>query len=146
LVRNISIADQVVNCYLATLGGLVADTDKGFHAEAFYDALATTVKARQQTWKQVSKETGVSPSTLTRMAQGRRPDAASLAALSAWAGLNPADFVALRDKAKSPEPLVAISTLLRADSNLKPDAAKALQAIIETAYEKFRTERSGRKK
>ena len=122
------------------------DADKGFHAEAFYDALATTVKSREQTWKQVSKETGVSPSTLTRMAQGRRPDAASLAVLSAWAGINPADFVGLRKKTKTPESLVAISTLLRADSNLKPNAAKTLQAIIETAYEKLKQERSASKK
>lgn len=124
----------------------MADADKGFHAEAFYDALATTVKTRQQTWKQVSKETGVSPSTLTRMAQGRRPDAGSLAALSAWAGINPADFVSLRNKSKTAEPLVAISTLLRADSNLKPQAAQALQAIIEAAYENLRRERTGSKK
>lgn len=124
----------------------MADVDKGFHAEAFYEAIATTVKARHQTWKQVSKETGVSPSTLTRMAQGRRPDAASLAALSAWAGLNPADYVNLRNKPKAAEPLVAISTLLRADPNLKPGAAKALQDIIETVYDQLRKERSGSKK
>ena len=124
----------------------MVDADKGFHAEAFYDALAITVKTREQTWKQVSKETGVSPSTLTRMAQGRRPDAASLAALSAWAGINPADYVDMPKKPRNSEPLVAISTLLRADSNLKPDAAKALQAIIEAAYENLRKERRGLKK
>lgn len=124
----------------------MADADKGFHAEAFYDALATTVKTRQQTWKQVSKETGVSPSTLTRMAQGRRPDAGSLAALSAWAGINPADFVGMHNKPKTSESLVAISALLRADSNLRPDAAKSLQAIIETAYETLKKERKGSKK
>ena len=124
----------------------MADTNKGFHAEVFYDALATTVKTRQQTWKQVSKETGVSPSTLTRMAQGRQPDAGSLAALSAWAGINPADFVGMHNKPKTSEPLVAISALLRADANLQPGAAKALQAIIETAYESLKDERKGRKK
>jgi transcriptional regulator with XRE-family HTH domain len=116
----------------------VADVDKGFHAEAFYGAIATTVKARHQTWRQVSKDTGVSPSTLTRMAQGRRPDAASLAALAAWAGLNPADYVSLRNKPKTAEPLVAISRLLRADQNLKPGAAKALQDIIEAVYDRLR--------
>jgi len=119
----------------------VSDTEKGFDAEAFYDAIATTVEARDLTWKQVSKETGVSPSTLTRMAQGRRPDAASLAALSAWAAINPADFVDLPKKHKKPESLTAILALLRADTNLKPDAAQAMQAIIKTAYEQFRTKR-----
>ena len=52
---------------------------KGFDSEGFYSALATTVAAKKVTWKQVSTDTGVSASTLTRMAQGRYPDAASLA-------------------------------------------------------------------
>lgn len=112
--------------------------DKGFDPEAFYNALANTVMARSVTWKQVSTDTGVSTSTLTRMAQGRRPDAASLAALSAWAGLNPADFVEQRTKRAEPEPLAVISTLLRADPKLKPDAAKALEAMIQAAYEKLK--------
>src|SRR2546425_294346 len=68
---------------------------KGFDSEGFYSALAATVEAKSVSWKQVSTDTGVSASTLTRMAQGRHPDAASLAALSAWAGLNPADFVSI---------------------------------------------------
>lgn len=61
--------------------------------DAFYRSLEATVKAKSMNWKQVSEETGISASTLTRMAQGRRPDSASLAALSAWAHLNPSDFV-----------------------------------------------------
>lgn len=112
---------------------------KGFDPEAFYNALAATVRARDVTWKHVGKETGVSTSTLTRMAQGRRPDAASLAALSAWAGLNPADFVEQRAKRAEPEPLAVISTLLRADPKLKPGAAKALEAMIQAAYEQLKT-------
>ena len=116
----------------------MTDTDKGFQPEAFYNAIAKTVTSRQLTWKQVSTETKVSSSTLTRMAQGRQPDAASLAALSAWAGINPADFVEWAKKHVSPEPLVEISTLLRADPNLKPDAVKALEAIIQAAYDNLR--------
>lgn len=117
---------------------------KGFDSEAFYGALATTVQARKVTWKQVSTETGVSASTLTRMAQGRHPDAASLAALSAWAGINPADFVDVQRKKESPEALTAITTLLRADPRLKPEAAEALEVIVRAAYDKF-TEKSGGK-
>ena len=69
------------------------DENKGFNGDAFYRSLEATVSARGINWKQVAAETGVSASTLTRMAQGRKPDAASLAALSAWAGINPSDFV-----------------------------------------------------
>lgn len=111
---------------------------KGFDFERFYGAIATTVQAKKVTWKQVSTETGVSASTLTRMAQGRNPDAASLASLSAWAGINPADFVESLKKKSAPEPLTAITALLRADPRLKPDAAKALEEIVRITYEKFR--------
>jgi len=113
--------------------------NKRFDAETFYSALATTVAARAVTWRQVSQETGVSTTTLTRMSQGRRPDAASLAALSAWAGLNPADFVALNgDERVSPEPLAQITTLLRRDHRLGPEAARALEAMIHSAYGQLR--------
>jgi len=112
--------------------------DKGFDSAAFYDALQATVSAREKNWKQVAAETGVSASTLTRMAQGRRPDAASLAALSAWAGLNPSDFVEAPYKRRGPEPIAQISRLLRSDPNLDPSSATALDKIIKTAYEQLR--------
>jgi transcriptional regulator with XRE-family HTH domain len=123
------------------------EKDKGFDAEAFYIALAKVVQARNVRWRQVARETGVAPSTLTRMGQGRRPDAASLAVLSAWAGINPADFVEKpdnhagrpRDSARpAADPMVAIAGLLRTDSNLQPGAAKALEDIIHIAYDKFK--------
>ncbi len=112
--------------------------DKGFDGDAFYRALEATVTARSKNWKQVAAETGVNASTLTRMAQGRRPDAASLAALSAWAGLNPSDFVQAPYKTHRPEAMAQISTLLRADPNLDTEGAEAIEAIVRTAYERLR--------
>ena len=115
--------------------------DKGFDGDAFYRALEATVTARSKTWKQVALETEVSASTLTRMAQGRKPDAASLAVLSAWAGLNPSDFVRAPYKASRPESMAQISTLLRGDPNLEPDSAEALETIVRAAYEQLRKAR-----
>lgn len=112
--------------------------NKGFNAEAFYRALESTVAARSRNWKQVAAETGVSASTLARMGQGRKPDAASLAALSAWAGLNPSDFVEAPYKAAHPEPMAQISSLLRCDPNLDSEAAEAVEAIVRAAYERLR--------
>ncbi len=112
--------------------------DKGFDGDAFYRALEATVTARSKTWKQVAAETGVSASTLTRMSQGRKPDAASLAALSAWAGLNPSDFVEAPYKAPRQEALAQISTLLRCDPHLDAEAAEAMEAIVRAAYERLR--------
>ena len=70
---------------------------KGFDAEVFYKALAATAETRGMTWKQVSAATGVSQSTLSRMTAGRHPDAASLTALAAWAGLDPLAFTRARE-------------------------------------------------
>lgn len=112
--------------------------DKGFDGEAFYRALEATVASRSKNWKQVADETGVSASTLTRMGKGSRPDAGSLAAISAWAGLNPSDFVHAPYKAARPEAMAQISTLLRGDPNLDPGGAEAIEAIVRTAYERLR--------
>src|SRR6185436_2711575 len=116
----------------------MANEDKGFNGDAFYRALEATVTARSKTWKDVAAETGISASTLTRMAQGRRPDAASLAALSAWAGLNPSDFVEAPYKGVRSESMAQISTLLRSDPNLDSQAAEAVEAIVRAAYERLR--------
>jgi transcriptional regulator with XRE-family HTH domain len=116
--------------------------NKGFDGDAFYKAVQAIVTAREKTWKQVALETGISASTLARMAQGRRPDAASLAALSAWAGLNPSDFVHAPYKPQQPEPMAKISTLLRSDPNLDQEGANAVEAILRAAYERLRKPRS----
>jgi transcriptional regulator with XRE-family HTH domain len=117
---------------------------KGFDSEAFFNALSATVQAKKLTWKDVSAATGVSPSTLTRMAQGRNPDASSLAALAAWAGINPADFVEMPKKKSQPEALAAISALLRADPRLSAESAKALESIVRAAYSSMAEDGKGK--
>jgi transcriptional regulator with XRE-family HTH domain len=114
------------------------EKNKGFDSAGFYRSLEATVQARSVTWKQVASDTGVSASTLTRMSQGRQPDAASLAALSAWAGLNPSDFVEADFKLPRTESIAQISTLLRSDPNIDVDSAEALEAIVRAAYQRLR--------
>ena len=107
---------------------------KDFDSQAFYRALEATVKNRGFTWKQASEQTGVSPTTLARMATGRNPDAASVAALSAWAGLNVADFVASAEPRKPAETLAVVGTTLRSDPALDAASVKALESIFQAAY------------
>jgi transcriptional regulator with XRE-family HTH domain len=120
----------------------MADKAGSFDLEAFYAALNSTRQTRLLNWKQVAEESGVSASTLTRMAQGKRPDVDGFAALAAWSRLDPGDFVRLsRTGTKEnpePESLAAISTYLRRDRNLTPEAAAAIESIIAAAYEKLR--------
>lgn len=110
-----------------------------FDSVAFYGALDAERQGRSLTWKQVAAGSGVSASTLTRMAQGKRPDVDGLAALAAWSGLDADDYVRRDDERPAPEPLAKITTYLRSDRNLTPEAAAALEELIKVTYERLRT-------
>ena len=107
---------------------------RGFDVSAFHAALDAQRSAQNLTWKDVAEQAGVSASTLTRMSQGKRPDVDSLAALSAWSGLNVDRFVRSNTSKKQPEPLAMISSFLRSDPRLNEEAAAALDQMVKAAY------------
>lgn len=109
-----------------------------FDASVFYEALDSARQARGLNWKQVAGESGVSASTLTRMAQGKRPDVDGLAALAAWSGLRADDFVRSDGERAQPDALAQISTYLRSDKNLSHEAATALDELVKATYERLR--------
>lgn len=110
-----------------------------FDAEGFYAALDAVRQTQNIHWKDVAQRAGVSASTLTRMAQGRRPDVDSLAALCQWAELDADQFIRGRPHAETDTvPLAMISTYLRSDPNLSPRAAEALDTVIKATYEQLR--------
>jgi transcriptional regulator with XRE-family HTH domain len=113
-----------------------------FDVSALHSALDSERMARNLKWKQVSAESGVSASTLTRLSQGRRPDVDNLAALTTWLGI-PADrFMASRARAfGATSPLTQISAIIRDDPNLNPDAATALEELIKATYVRLRVQK-----
>lgn len=118
------------------------ERDRSFDNEAFFAALDGERISRQMHWKAVAAQAGVSASTLTRIAQGRRPDVDSFAALTSWAGLDPEDFFRRPgEEREQPSPLSEISLLLRRDSNLSPDAATALDQLVKATYERLQQRR-----
>jgi len=111
-----------------------------FDSDGFYSALDAVRRARGLNWKQIAAQSGVSASTLTRMAQGKRPDVDGLAALAAWSGLTTDDDVRSEEEDRpAAEPLAMISTYLRSDRNLTPEAATALDELIKATYQRLRT-------
>lgn len=110
-----------------------------FDAAAFYEALDAERQSRRLNWKQVASGSGVSASTLTRMAQGKRPDVDGLAALAAWSGLATDDYVRSAEPRPEPETLAMISTYLRSDKNLSHEAATALDELLKATYERLRS-------
>lgn len=45
-------------------------------------------RERGLTWRQLADQTGISPSTLTRIGDGKRPDADALVSLLVWLDLD----------------------------------------------------------
>lgn len=113
-----------------------AHLSNGFNVSAFYEVLAAVIANRKATWPLVARETGVPAEKLRRLARGGCPDATALATLSAWANLNPADFIV--PAANGMPTLAAIASVLQSDPSLEPAAARDLETIVYLAYAGFR--------
>jgi predicted transcriptional regulator len=69
---------------------------KRFQVGKFYAMLDQKRIALGMDWKDVAEATGIPASTLTRMGQGKKPDADNLATLCWWTGFNLRAFSVLR--------------------------------------------------
>ena len=117
----------------------MTDNSPYFDGMAFYQVIDAARTSKGMNWKDVAEGASVNASTLTRMSQGKRPDADSLAKLSRWAGVNPADYVRNSHiPAPVSDPLVVISSCLNDDPNLSEENAKTLDRIIKAAYQSLR--------
>jgi len=110
-----------------------------FDVEAFYNSLDKIRNDQGITWKKVADTAKISASTLTRMAQGKRPDVDSMAALADWSNLNVDNYIVGTDKIKTNKSSIEeVSALFRADSTLDADAVTAIDAIVRAAHENLR--------
>lgn len=113
-----------------------------FDVDALSAALDAERIARGLNWKDVSAESGVSASTLTRLSQGKRPDVDSLTALTHWLGLSADRFMGVPQMGfGGASPLAQISTIIRDDPNLNKDAATALDELVKSTYARLRSRR-----
>jgi transcriptional regulator with XRE-family HTH domain len=110
---------------------------------ALYAALEAQRKAQNLSWRQLAKEVGVSPSTMTRLANGQRPDVDAFAALVRWLGQSADVFLVSDDQAPRQDPdLVAqLAPLLRARRDLDEEDARYLEDLISVAVRRFKAER-----
>jgi hypothetical protein len=113
----------------------MAEEKELFESKRFYTDLDATRAGRNMTWKDVGAEARVNTSTLSRMAQGQRPDATALASLSAWSGLNPADYVSHIERPARADTLTQISSSLSQDESLTPQGKAMIQETIQKLYE-----------
>ena len=109
--------------------------------EALYAALDSKRKSNGTSWREVARELEISPSTFSRMAQGRRPDVDTFATLLRWLGMPAESFMRStreeRAAAAGEEPVAMVSSYLRSARNIEPEDAEALEEIFRAAYKRL---------
>jgi transcriptional regulator with XRE-family HTH domain len=99
-------------------------------------ALDSERRAKNLSWRQVAKAAGVSPSTLTRMQQGKSPDVNTFTALSQWLNIPAEKFYTEKSHPvhATNDPMAVVSTLLRGRKKMNPKALAALQELVNAAF------------
>ena len=94
-------------------------------------------------WRQLAKELGVSASTMSRMAQGLRPDVSAFVAMTTWLRMPAEKFYVIDVPANPDEPelVASLTPLLRARRDLSDTDVQYLQEVIASAARRFKAER-----
>src|SRR5580765_497621 len=108
---------------------------KHFNLSAFYTALDAQREAKHLSWREVAIETGVNASTLTRIGQGKSPNAENFLALTNWLGLDPKVFWDMKEQGKT-ETLTIISVALQGDPCLDDESIALIDGLVRNTYEK----------
>lgn len=112
-----------------------------FDDEAFFIALDRRRQRLGTTWRAVARELGVSPSTFSRLARGRRPDVDTFAKLVHWLSV-PADRFIVggtpRRGTKEADPIALLAAALETDPSVSPQDAATLEDIFRVAYTRLR--------
>jgi len=104
--------------------------------DALVAALDAQRRAQNLSWRKLAYSAGVSPSTLTRMQQGKLPDVNTFTSLTRWLKLPAEQFLmqARPGKRGDPHPLAVASTLLRGKREMSPKAIRALEELVQAAF------------
>ena len=108
---------------------------------ALYASLDSRREGAGLTWRELGDELAITPSTFSRMASGKRPDADTFATIVNWLGLPAETFLSGRRRGRNPrtgkprqpgDPLQDITVLLR--DTLPTREAEAMDHLIRAAY------------
>lgn len=113
-----------------------------FDSVRFYEAVEQRRQDEKLSWRQLASQLSLSPSTFSRMGQGRRPDVDTFVKLLAWLQRPAEDFMTepvSAPKAPPPQDTVRqIANSLRDDPALTREDAAALEQIVRVAYHRLR--------
>jgi transcriptional regulator with XRE-family HTH domain len=111
--------------------------------KALHAALDASRESKGLSWRQLAKEVGVSASTISRMANGLKPDVTAFAAMTTWLRMPAESFYANppRSEGEEPELVAALVPHLRARRDLTEQNVAYLEEVLAAAARLFRTER-----
>lgn len=113
---------------------------------ALHAALDAERDARNLSWRQLAKEIDVSPSLLSRLSNGYRPDADGFATLVRWLHMPAEEFMVGEEADESrqqPELVSQLAPLLRARQDLEPADITYLEEVIAATVRRVKAQRSG---
>jgi len=110
---------------------------------ALYSALDAARQERQLSWRALASEVGVSPSLLSRLGNGLKPDTDGFATIIAWLRLPAEGFFehdgeSLAEDAREPDLMAQLAPLLRARKDLSETDINYLQQVIGLTVERAR--------
>jgi transcriptional regulator with XRE-family HTH domain len=84
--------------------------------------------------REIAKEIGTSPATLSRVERGHIPDLETFGKICRWLGIDPGEVLGTKVDAAT-RPVVSIQTHFRKDQAVSPETAHALADLIVRAHE-----------
>lgn len=114
--------------------------------KALHAALDAARAERELSWRQLAREIGVSASTISRMANGFKPDVTAFAAMTTWLRMPAEAFyvTSTSESEEEPELVASLVPLLRARRDLTEGDVAYLEEVIGAAARRFRAERDAR--
>ncbi|MEK4243720.1 MULTISPECIES: helix-turn-helix domain-containing protein [Janibacter] len=112
------------------------------NVKSLHAALDAAREQQDLSWRQLAKELGVSASTISRMAQGLRPDVSAFVAMTTWLRM-PAEsfYLGVEETDEEPDLVASLSPHLRARSDLTEKDVSYLEEVIAAAAKRFKSER-----
>jgi transcriptional regulator with XRE-family HTH domain len=113
-----------------------------------YAALEAAKQSKGMSWRQLAREIGVSPSTMSRLANDLKPDVNAFAAMVRWLNIPAERFMIdveeqrQRRESEQPDLVATLAPLLRARTDLKEEDVVHLEELIASAVRRFNADRA----
>ena len=111
-------------------------------AALLYSALDAARQQRQLSWRSLAADVGVSPSLLSRLGNGLKPDTDGFATLVGWLGMPAEQFFASENAGgrptQEPDLMAQLAPLLRARKDLNESDVRYLEQVISATVERAR--------